>query len=62
MPCSQTFSIRGNAWDNWYGYIGSKRVESFFATLGETQEQAAHAWLDAQERTYGAAPVAEVQS
>lgn len=41
--------IRENAWGNWYGYIGNKRVEQFFNTPEETQEQQARRWLAEQE-------------
>jgi len=50
---SRTFSIRQTRYDNWYGYIGSTKVESFGNDSQGTQEQHARAWLDEQRRTYG---------
>jgi hypothetical protein len=37
--------IARNAWDNWYGYEGTRRVISFANTSQGTQEQHATAWL-----------------
>lgn len=42
-------SIKKNAWDNWYGYHGCKKVEWFLEDAGNTQEQLAKAWLDEQK-------------
>jgi hypothetical protein len=39
------YRIRETAWGNWYGYLGSKRVECFGASSTETQQQAAERWL-----------------
>lgn len=41
--------IKQNAWDNWYGYLGRKRVEMFFNTSTATAEQNAQAWLKEQQ-------------
>jgi hypothetical protein len=37
--------IRQNAYGNWYGYIGTRRVEQFFNSPEETMEQQANRWL-----------------
>jgi hypothetical protein len=37
--------IRKNAWDNWYGYLGNRRVMVFANAPTETQEQQANRWL-----------------
>lgn len=37
--------IRKNQYDNWYGYIGNKRVEMFFNDNNGTQEENAKRWL-----------------
>lgn len=42
--------IRQNRWSNWYGYLGSKRVEAFGNSSTETAEQAANRWLREQQR------------
>jgi len=39
--------IKQNAWGNWYGYLGNKKVESFSNTPTETMEQQAQVWLAA---------------
>lgn len=49
---SRTFSVRRNQWDNWHGYIGGKRVESFMNTGEGAQEMHARAWLDEQRSRY----------
>lgn len=36
--------IRQNRFDNWYGYLGSRRVRAFANTPEETAEQAATRW------------------
>lgn len=41
--------IHKNVWDNWYGYLGRKRVISFCNSPTETQEQQAKRWLKEQE-------------
>ena len=38
-------TIKENAWGNWYGYIGGRKVEWFCDDLDGTQEQNANAWL-----------------
>jgi hypothetical protein len=39
-------SIRENAWGNWYGYTGGRKVEQFFSNQhGDDQQQQAEAWL-----------------
>lgn len=42
-------SIKETAWGNWYGYLGTKKVEMFFDSLEESQEEAAKKWLQGQE-------------
>lgn len=37
--------IKQNAWGNWYGYLGNKKVASFSNTPTETMEEQAQAWL-----------------
>jgi len=37
--------IKQNAWGNWYGYLGTKKVASFANSPTETMEQQAQAWL-----------------
>lgn len=41
--------IRQNRFDNWYGYIGTRRVEMFSNSSTETAEQAANRWLAENE-------------
>jgi len=41
-------TIRQNVWGNWYGYRSGRRVESFFNSAEESQEQAAQRWLREQ--------------
>lgn len=48
---TRTFRIRENAYGNWYGYIGTRRVELFLGSSFE-QERAARQWLDDMQRTY----------
>lgn len=36
--------IHKNVWDNWYGYIGKRKVIAFGNSRTETAEQAAHKW------------------
>lgn len=67
MICYQHFArpkarIRCNAWGNWYGYHGNKRVKEFFheppflvagGTDGVNTSEAPEAatkWLDEQKR------------
>ena len=52
-------SIKQNAWDNWYGYIGNRKVASFFNTPTETQEQQAKRWLQEQSAYLTPAPKAK---
>ena len=40
------YTIKQNAFDNWYGYLGGKRMTEFAETLTQTQEQAALEWLE----------------
>ena len=49
---SRTFTIRSNAYDNVYAYIGSKRVDMFFGSADQ-QWQAAEQWLADQVLQYG---------
>jgi len=44
--------IRQNAWDNWYGYLGRKRVMEFVNSSTETQEQQAKRWLAVYEKQW----------
>jgi len=37
--------IRQNRYDNWYGYLGARRVRAFGNTPEETAEQQAARWL-----------------
>jgi hypothetical protein len=37
--------IRKNAWGNWCGYVGGRRVITFSGTPDLTAEQNAHLWL-----------------
>jgi DnaJ-class molecular chaperone len=53
-------SIRQNRYDNWYGYVGGRRVEQFFASSGETQQQAAERWLSQREREIASGQSPEV--
>jgi len=39
-------TIKQNAYDNWYGYEGGKRVAAFGDTVVRTAEQAAQEWLN----------------
>lgn len=43
----KTFTIRANAWGNWYGYVGTKKVELFWGDYTD-QAQSASEWLDKQ--------------
>ena len=52
-------TIRQNAWDNWYGYVGGRRVEAFGNDAQGTAEQHAIVWLrgvyaEHIRKTYGA--------
>lgn len=38
-------SARKNIYDNWYGYVGGKRVIAFSNTASHTQEEEAEHWL-----------------
>lgn len=37
--------IRKNRYDNWYGYVGTRRVEAFGNTPTGSAEENAKAWL-----------------
>jgi hypothetical protein len=37
--------IRQNRYDNWYGYVGQRRVEAFGNTPTGSAEENAKAWL-----------------
>jgi hypothetical protein len=37
--------IRQNRYDNWYGYMGTRRVEAFGSTPTDSAEENAKAWL-----------------
>lgn len=41
----KTFHIKRNAWDNIYGYHGTKKVAAFAETAGASMQQNAEAWL-----------------
>jgi hypothetical protein len=43
--CAGKPRIRKNAWDNWYGYVGTRRVVMFSNSTTQTQEQQATQWL-----------------
>lgn len=38
--------IKQNRWDNWYGYVGTRRVIAFGITPEGTAEDNAKAWLE----------------
>jgi len=38
--------IKQNRWDNWYGYVGTRRVIAFGNTPEGTAEDNAKAWLE----------------
>ena len=44
----QVVSIKQTRYDNWYGYVAGKRVESFGNSSLMTAEEAARAWLQEQ--------------
>ena len=44
----QVVSIKQTRYDNWYGYVAGKRVESFGNSRLMTAEEAARAWLKEQ--------------
>jgi hypothetical protein len=56
MQGEKTYRIRRNRYGNWYGYEGNRRVELFFATPYETQEEQAIAWLKAKQSEQGIFP------
>ena len=41
--------IKQNAWGNWYGYLGNRKIECFFNDDQGTQEQHAQEWLAEQQ-------------
>ena len=41
--------IRQNAWGNWYGYEGKRRVKAFAETPEYSMEQNAERWRDGLE-------------
>lgn len=43
--------IKQNAWGNWYGYIGTRKVAAFSNSPTQSQEDAAKEWLDQQMPT-----------
>ncbi len=43
------YRIKQNAWGNWYGYKGTRKVESFSSSPYESQEEQALRWLDCME-------------
>lgn len=42
--------IRQNAWGNWYGYEGRKKVKDFAKTATHSQEEHARAWVEEREK------------
>jgi hypothetical protein len=42
--------IKQNAWGNWYGYEGSRKVKDFAESPYESQEQAAKSWLIGKDK------------
>lgn len=40
----RTYTVRPNAWGNWYGYEGNKNVALFFGNYDEQRDDAAQ-WL-----------------
>ena len=46
------YRIRRNAYDNWYGYAGTKRIVVFVNSPGERMEDAATAWLATMTATH----------
>ena len=43
--------IRQNVWGNWYGYIGTRKVQWFFDNSFGTQEEHAKRWLESFHST-----------
>jgi len=50
--------IRQNIYGNWYGYIGTRKVEWFFGTTTE-QEREANEWLQMKQAELNAHRLAE---
>jgi len=44
------FRIKENAWGNWCGYQGAKKVIEFADTPTSTQKDKAEKWLEGQNR------------
>lgn len=44
---TRSLSVRENAYGNWYGYVGNRRVEMFFGNSYDQQFDAL-AWLAAE--------------
>lgn len=44
------YRIRKNRYDNWYGYIGRRRVEAFGNSTTASAEENAKAWLAKRTR------------
>ncbi len=44
--------IHQNKWDNWYGYLGNKKVIAFYNDPQGTQEDNAKRWLQEQNEHY----------
>jgi len=42
--------IRQNRFDNWYGYVGTRRVEAFGNSPTGSAEENAKAWLEGMGR------------
>jgi hypothetical protein len=51
--CRGTPRIRKNRYDNWYGYVGRKRVVMFSNSTTQTQEQQAEEWLKEMQSEKG---------
>ena len=43
------YRIHQNQYGNWYGYKGSKKIEQFFNSSEQTQEESAKKWLKEKE-------------
>jgi hypothetical protein len=45
MKKNPKITVRKNAWDNWYGYVGGRKAEMFFGSP-EEQESQARSWAE----------------
>jgi len=46
MLAPRKIAIRQNIWDNWYGYVGGKKVIAFGNDPYGSQEQHAKEWKE----------------